>query len=146
MTADELAQVSCGLLFLIGLGTGVWKYRAMITSSDGLAPAYVDVCHRAALMYAFACLLLVEFARRSAWPEAVNLVAVAVPVVFFTLAVASYGIHGLLRDTDNQIRKPHVFGAHTLHVGFITAFVYATAVGEIGGFVTLFVGTLLPVG
>lgn len=146
MIAVELAQVSCGLLFLVGLGTGVWKYRGMITSLDGLAPAYVDICHRASLMYAFACLILVEFARRSAWPESVNLVAVAVPVLFFSLAIASYGVHGVLRDTDNQIRKPHALGGRKLHSSVITVFVYATAVGEIGGFVTLFTGTLLPVG
>ncbi|HYD26333.1 hypothetical protein [Brevundimonas sp.] len=51
----------------------------MITSEAGEAPAYVDICHRAALMYAFTCLVLAQFAGLSVWPEPVNLIGVAVP-------------------------------------------------------------------
>ena len=143
MTAVHLAQLSCGVLFLVGLMTGIWKYRCMITSPAGQAPSYVDICHRAALMYAFACLVLVEFARLSAWPEKVNLVAVAVPVLFFILAIGSYALHGILRDTDNQIQRPHVLGERQLHGGVVSAFVYATAIGELGGFLVLFSGSAL---
>jgi len=142
MTAVHLAQLSCGVLFLVGLATGVWKYRGMVTSPSGLAPPYVDVCHRAALMYAFACLVLTEFAQLSAWSEAVNFAAVGVPVLFFVLAVASYALHGVMRDTDNQIRRPHVLGDRHVHGGFVSAFVYATAIGEIGGFLVLFSGSM----
>lgn len=141
MTAVELAQFSCGGLFLTGFATGVWKYRGMITSHTGCAPPYIDICHRAALMYSFACLVLLEFARRSAWTETVNFFAVAVPVGFFVMAVASYALHGLLNDTDNQIRKPHVLGKGHVHGAFISMFVWATAIGEIGGFGVLFTGT-----
>lgn len=140
--AVHLAQLACGLFFLTGLATGAWKYRAMIVDSDGQAPAYVDICHRAALMYAFACLVLAEFARKSLWPEAVNLPAVAVPVLFFALAVASYAVHGVLRDTDNQLRRPHRLGRRHVHGGAITAFIYALIVGEIGGFLVLFSGSI----
>jgi hypothetical protein len=142
MRAADLALLACGALFLTGLVTGVWKYRAMITSADGLAPPYVDTCHRASLMYAFACLVLAAIARRSVWPEAVDLVAVAVPVLFFVLAIVSYAVHGVLRDTDNQLRRPHVLGARLVHGSAVSAFVYATAVGEIGGFLVLFAGAL----
>lgn len=142
MTAVELAQLSCGALFLIGLATGVWKYRGMVMSHTGFAPPYIDICHRAALMYSFACLVLLEFARRSAWPENVNFFAVAIPVGFFVMAVGSYALHGLLNDTDNQIRKPHVLGKGHVHGSFISIFVWATAIGEIGGFGVLFAGAL----
>lgn len=140
--AIQLAQLASGILFLVGLVTGVWKYRAMILAAEGQAPVYVDVCHRAALMYAFACLVLTEFARLSVWPEAVNRLAVAIPVVFFVLAVASYAVHGLLGDTDNQLRRPHRLGNRRVHGGAITAFIYALTIGEIGGFLVLFSGSL----
>ena len=48
--AVQLALLSCGGFFLIGLATGAWKYRAMITNADGQAAVHVDICHRAALM------------------------------------------------------------------------------------------------
>lgn len=140
MTAVQLAQVSCGGFFLTGLVTGVWKYRCIITNPDGQAPAYVDMCHRAALMYAFACLVLAEFARLSAWPEGVNTLAVAVPVFFFASAVVSYATHGLLNDTDNQLRRPHTLGVRHVHGRVVTVYIYGLAVGEIVGFLVLFSG------
>lgn len=140
--AIHLAQLASGVLFLVGLVTGVWKYRYMIIDADGQAQVYVDICHRAALMYAFACLVLAEFARLSVWPEMVNRLAVATPVLFFGLAVASYAIHGVLRDTDNQLRRPHRLGSRKVPGGAITAFIYALAAGEIGGFLILFSGSL----
>ncbi|PIB92575.1 hypothetical protein [Caulobacter sp. FWC2] len=140
--AVKLAQLASGLLFLTGMGTGVWKYRAMITDADGQAPVYVDVCHRAALMYAFACLVLAEFARLSVWPERVNLAAVATPVLFFALAVLSYAIHGVFGDTDNQLRRPHRLGRGQVHSAAISLFIYALTAGEIGGFLVLFAGSL----
>ncbi len=82
LEATHLALLGCGAFFMTGLITGLWKYRGMITNADGQASAYVGICHRAALMYAFGCLVLAEFARLSEWPAAVNLVAVALPIVF----------------------------------------------------------------
>jgi hypothetical protein len=146
MTAVQLAQLSCGAFFLFGLMTGIWKYRGMITSIDGVAPAYVDICHRAALMYAFACLVLAEFARLSAWPGEVNFVAVALPVIFFAAAVASYAVHGVLQDTDNQLRRPHRVGARNVHGRVVSLFIYLLAAGEIGGFATLFAGFVRRLG
>jgi hypothetical protein len=139
--AVQLAQLACGGFFLTGLATGVWKYRAMITDGEGVAPAYVDVCHRASLMYAFACLVLAEFARLSAWPPGVNLAAVALPVVFFAAAVATYAVHGILRDTDNQLRRPHRLGPGQVHGRIISLFIYALILGEMGGFLVLLAGS-----
>lgn len=139
--AVQLAQLACGGFFLTGLTTGVWKYRAMITDPEGVAPAYVDICHRASLMYAFACLVLAEFARLSAWPPSVNLAAVALPVVFFAAAVATYAVHGILRDTDNQLRRPHRLGSGQVHGRVISLFIHALILGEIGGFLVLLTGS-----
>lgn len=140
ISAVQFAQLSCGSFFLFGLITGIWKYRGIITSDDGQAPAYVDICHRASLMYAFACLVLAEFARLSTWSEDVNLAAVVLPVVFFAAAVASYAIHGALQDTDNQLRRPHRIGERNVHGSVVSVFIYLLAAGEIGGFAVLFAG------
>lgn len=142
LSAVDLARLGCAALFLAGLLTGVWKYRAMMRSPEATAPVYVDICHRAALMYAFACLVLAEFAGSSAWPQAVNQAAVAVPVAFFISAVAIYAIHGLLRDTDNQLARPHRLGRRTVHGRVISLYMYALVAGEIGGFLVLLSGYL----
>lgn len=147
MNAVQLAQLGCGAFFITGMLTGLWKYRCMITSPNAQAPAYVDICHRTALMYTFACLVLMEFARHSVWPERVNAIAVVVPMIFFASAVASYALHGVLRDTDNQLHRPHVLGRAHLHGSVISVYIYLLVAGELGGFLVLFTGfikSLLP--
>ena len=141
MAPVQLAQLSCGCFFLTGLATGAWKYRAMISDIDGQAPVYVDICHRAALMYAFACLVLAEFARLSVWPAWVNLIAVATSVAFFASAVAAYALHGVLRDTDNQLRRPHQLGRGQVHGKVMSLYIYTLLTGEIGGFLVLLSGS-----
>lgn len=120
-----------GLIFLWALALGVWKYRQMTTSENHLAHPYVDIAHRAALLYSFATLLLAVFVELSAWPTAINMTAMAVVVSFFVGAIVSYVAHGLLRDTDNQLSHP-VRGTH--------AFMLALIVGEIGGAAVLVAG------
>jgi hypothetical protein len=140
--AVAIALVSCGLFFLAGLAAGVWKYRCIMTSANAQAPVYVDVCHRSSLLYAFACLVLAEFAKRSAWSSAVNAWATAVPIAFFASAVGTYAVHGALRDTDNQLARPHRLGGGTLPSGVVAAYMAALIFGEIGGFLLLFAGFL----
>lgn len=142
MNAVQIALLGCGLFFITGMVTGLWKYRCIANSPDAQAPVYVDICHRTALMYSFACLVLVEFAQRSAWAETVNRIAVAVPVLFFGSAVATYALHGWLRDTDNQLRRPHVLGGGHVHGGVVSVYMTLLTAGEIGGFLVLFTGWL----
>jgi hypothetical protein len=103
----------------------------MATSEDGLAHPYVDTAHRAALLYAFATLLVAAFVELSGWSDAVNLVAAFAAISYFAAAIATYVWHGWHRDTDNQIRDP-ARGTH--------AFVWSLAVAEIGGFSVLLAG------
>ena len=142
LSAADLAVLSSGLFLILGLATGFWKYRCMIASEDAEAPYYVDVSHRAALMYGFACLVLAEFARLSAWSPTINLIGVVVPVLFFASAVATYVVHGILRDTDNQLKRPHRLGTSQVHSGVISLYLYSLAIGELGGFLILFSGSL----
>ena len=140
--AVQLCIVSAGVFFLTGLLTGAWKYWHIARSPDAKSPVYVDIAHRAALMYSFASLLLAVFAGLSVWPDTVNLIAAALPLAFFALAIGGYIIHGILRDTDNQFLKPHRVGAMSLPPALITGFMWALMTAEIGGFVVLFAGFL----
>ncbi len=141
-SAVALAVLASGGFFLTGLLTGVWKYAAMARSADAQAPYYVDICHRASLMYSFAALLLAVFAAHSAWSPQTDFWATAFPLAYFAMAIGTYAVHGLLRDTDNQLQKPHRLGKGTMPGILIHSFMWALIVAEIGGFVVLFAGVI----
>ncbi|MFN8160750.1 MAG: hypothetical protein U0R52_06870 [Solirubrobacterales bacterium] len=132
MGSDTKAVLlAAGLIFVWALVLGVWKYREMIGSEDGLAHPYVDTAHRAALLYSFATLLIAVFVELSAWSTAVNLIAAFAAILFFVAAILSYCWHGHRRDTDNQLRDP-VPGTRQ----YMAALIFA----EIGGFTVLLAG------
>lgn len=131
--AARLALTSSGLFLLTGLATGVWKYHAMMTSSDHRAPVYVDIAHRAALLYSFAALVMMKLVEHSPYSNAVQLWATSVPLVFFAAAVFSYIYHGYLDDTENQLAERN----------FVSTWGMALLIaGEIGGILVLFWGFL----
>lgn len=119
-----------GFIFLSALLLGVWKYHGIRV--DGAAHIYVDIAHRAALMYSFAGIVLAVFTELSAWPTIVNLTADLVVLAFFVGAIASYVLHGLRRDTTNQFDGQIPAGLRLSMYGLIA--------GEIGGFGVLFSG------
>jgi len=126
--------LAAGLMFLLALSLGVLKYRQMLASAGGLAHPYVDIAHRAALLYSFATLLVAVFVQFSGWSELVDLICAGVLYFFFVAAVVGYINHGLRRDTDNQIRDRYPTPA-ALH-GFMTALI----LGEIVAFSVLLAG------
>jgi hypothetical protein len=130
-TDTTLTLLAAGLIFLLALVLGVWKYRQMATADNHLAHPYVDIAHRAALLYSFATLLVAAFVELSGWPAWVNLTAAMVMVFFFVSAIVSYIVHGALRDTTNQFERP----GPGLHVSMV-----ALIAGEIGGFAVLLAG------
>lgn len=142
MTADQLCLLAAGIFFFSGLLTGWWKYRCMATSPEAVAPVYVDIAHRTSLMYAFSALLLREFVPYSPLDATGTLWAVGAPLLFFALSIQIYIVHGLLRDTDNQLRKPHRLGATTLPGWMLHGFMGLLALAEIGGFAVLLYGVL----
>ncbi|HEY0972983.1 MAG TPA: hypothetical protein VGE57_00655 [Solimonas sp.] len=145
MTAELFCLLAAGVFFMSGLLTGVWKYTSMMASKEAQAPVYVDIAHRTSLMYAFSAILLREFVPYSPLGPTGTLWAVAVPILFFASAIAMYILHGILRDTDNQLRRPHVLGRGTVPGALITVYMVALIVGEIGGFAILFFGLLRSV-
>jgi hypothetical protein len=134
LAADTKAVLLAdALMFLIALLLGVLKYRQMLGSEDGLAHPYVDIGHRAALLYSFALLLVATFVQLSGFSELVNLLAAGAMTVIFFSAVGDYAMHGLRRDTDNQIRD---------RVPGLKPFMTILIIAEIGGWLVLIAGFL----
>jgi hypothetical protein len=142
MIAVRFCLTSAGAFFLTGLLTGVWKYAHTLSSADARAPVYVDTAHRASLLYAFACLLLAELSERSAWRDSVNLSASIVLVVFFAASVIAYVVHGVLRDTSNQLQRPHRLGNRIIPAAAMVTFMVVLSLAEIGGFLVVLSGFL----
>ena len=138
-----LAIIAAGIFFLTALLTGVWKYLQIRASEEAIAHPYVDIAHRASLMYSFAALLLSRFAEISQLSPVVEWWAVALPLFYFAYAIVLYIIHAALKDTDNQLKPPFKIGAVALPSSFIGLSMWSLAVAEIGGFCVLFYGVLI---
>jgi hypothetical protein len=130
----KITLLAAGLIFMLALVLGVWKYRQIMVADDHRAHPYVDIAHRAALLYSFATLLIAVFVELSAWPSWVNLTAAMVVVFFFVGAIVGYISHGVRRDTVNQFENP----TRGTEVGM--ALLIA---GEIGGFGVILVGFIV---
>jgi len=141
--AEKVCLTFAFVFFLTGLLTGVWKYWHMARSDDASAPTYVDIAHRSSLLYSFAAILLGQLAAVSAFSDPVNTLAALAALVFFALAITAYIVHGILRDTDNQLRRPHVLGAFTLPDWSMTLAMLLLIAGEVGGFVVLGSGAMI---
>lgn len=134
MSADTKAVLTAdAAMFLCALLLGVWKYRQIATSEDHAAHVYVDVAHRAALLYSFALLLIATFVQLGGFGELVNLLAAGAMTSYFFASVATYSVHGWRQDTDNQFRDP-IRGTHAYMATLILA--------EIGGWLVLVAGFL----
>lgn len=142
LTASRFLLASAGLFFFFGLLFGAWKYACIARSEEAQAPLYVDIAHRAALLYSFACVLVAQLCGASAWSNAVNLAAAIVLVLYFAAAVFGYAVHGALRDTDNQLKRPHRLGKKTIGDGVMRTFLISLIVAEIGAFLVIFSGYL----
>ncbi|HEY6120013.1 MAG TPA: hypothetical protein VIV66_08650, partial [Pyrinomonadaceae bacterium] len=119
------------VFLLAGLITGVVKYRKIMSSQSHRAPVYIDIAHRAALLYSFASLVMAKLLEYSPYSPSVQLVAVTFPLFFFAVTIGGYCVFGILNTTDNIFNRRN----------FITTwYMYALIVGEIGGFVVILWG------
>lgn len=122
--AVKISLAASGLFLLAGMLLGVLKYRRIMRSPAHRAPVYVDIAHRAALLYSFAALVIAKLVEYSPYPKRVQLAAAGVPLVFFALTIAGYAAHGLRDDTEN------IFAERNFTT---TWFMYALIAGEIAG-------------
>ncbi len=130
----RIGIVGAGAFLLCGMTLGVWKFAHMRKPPNHTSPIYVDIAHRAALMYAFAALVLGALAQFSVWPSHVNTVAVAVNLLFFTSAVGAYVVHGFRQTEHTQYRDSNLI---------TTWGTWALIAGELAGTATLLVGVIL---
>jgi hypothetical protein len=131
--AARLALTASGLFLLTGLVTGIWKYHGVMTREGNRAHVYVDIAHRAALLYSFAALVMMSLVEHSPYSITVQLWSTAVPLFFFAAAIATYVYHGFAEDTQNLFRTRNFMS--TWGMVLLIA-------GEIGGVVVLFWGFL----
>lgn len=125
--------LAAGLIFMGALMLGIWKYRQMAASLDGLAHPYVDIAHRAALLYSFASILIAVFVQFSGWSETVDAVAAFVVIGFFVSAIGAYAYTGATRRSENQFREGEAPpGLHP--------YMWLLIVAEIAGFSVLLAG------
>ncbi len=132
-TAPRIALAASGIFFMTGLLTVVWKYMCMRRHQAAEAPHYVNVAHRAALMYAFSAQLLAVFAAVGAFSDTVNTVAVIFPLLFFGIAIIHYINLGLTSQSNNSMRDSSGRKKDYLILNVL-------AVAEIGGFSVLLLG------
>lgn len=122
--AIKLSLAASGLFLLTGLLSGVLKYRRIMTSPEHRAPVYVDIAHRASLLYSFASLVIAKLLEYSPYSTRTQLWAAGVPLAFFAVTIAGYMAHGLKDDTDNIFHERNFT---------TTWYMYALIIGEIGG-------------
>lgn len=129
--SEKIAVLFAGIFLLVGMIAGVWKYAKTMRSAEHRAPVYVDIAHRASLMYAFACLVIAKLVEFSPFGETAKIVIVSVPILYFVLTVIGYIREGMLDRTDNMFASPN----------FVTTwFMYGLIVGEIAGIALLVFG------
>lgn len=120
----KISLLSSGLFLLAGMLIGIVKHQRMLSSSDHIAPAYIDIAHRAAFLYSFAMLVIAKLLEYSPYSENVQLSAMGAVLAFLSITIAGYFTHGMRDKTDNLFRERNFS---------TTWYVYMLAAGEIGG-------------
>lgn len=129
-----LAIVLSGAMLLVGMATGTWKYVEMMRSPERRAPRYVNIAHRAALLYACAIGVLALLAMLSPLPQWLEITAISIDSLFFFIATGTYIQLGVQRVERTQYHeKNFTTGAGT----------WILAVAEIGTTLILFVGACM---
>ncbi len=103
--AVKLTLAASGIFLFVGLIGGVLKYRGIMTSPDHRAHPYIDIAHRASLLYSFAALVMATLLDFSPYTDQVQLLITGVPLFFFAVAIARYYRLGLEGKVTNQFQE-----------------------------------------
>jgi hypothetical protein len=122
--AIKVTLLSSGLFLLAGMLIGIVKHQRMLKSADHMAPAYIDIAHRAAFLYSFAMLVIAKLLEYSPYSVVVQLGASGVLLLFMSITIVGYFTHGMRNKTDNLFRERNFS---------TTWYVYLLTIGEIGG-------------
>ena len=121
--AVKISYLSSGLFLLAGMFIGIVKHQRMLNGPEHIAPAYIDIPHRAAFLYSFAMLVIAKLSEYSPYSRNVQLAATGSVLVFLTVTILGYFTHGIRNRTDNLFQR---------HFS-TTWYVYMLTVGEITG-------------
>lgn len=135
--AIKITLAASGLFLFVGMVGGVLKYHGIMTSPSHRAHPYIDVAHRAALLYSFAALVMAKLLEYSPYPQAVQLLITGVPLFFFAVAIAQYFRLGLARRVTNQ------FSERNFNTTWGMALLIVGELGGVGAIVWGFVSTQL---
>jgi hypothetical protein len=89
--------------------------------------------------------LLAKFAKLSQHLNSVEIIAEGVVVFYFATAITTYLVHGLLKDTENQLKAPHAISRLTISSKMISVYIWALIGAEIGGVLVLFYGVVIGI-
>jgi hypothetical protein len=132
--AIKITLLFSGIYLLTGMLTGILKYRGMMQSKTHEAPVYIDIAHRASLLYSFAALVMAKLLEFSPFPLWLQLLSTVIPLIYFSLAIASYIKLGLQNVEITQFNERN----------FITTwFMYSLIAGEIGGVFLIVLGFVM---
>ena len=129
--AVKISLAASGLYLLVGMLFGVVKYAKIMRSAEHRAPVYIDIAHRAAFMYSFAALVMAKLLEHSPYTARVQLGALGLVLLFFTLTIVGYFAVGLRDRTDNLFRRRNFT---------TTWYMYLLIAGEIGGLAVILWG------
>ncbi|BBL20432.1 MULTISPECIES: hypothetical protein [Acinetobacter] len=139
--ATKLAILFSGIYLWIGMLTGLWKYYQIRKSAHSRAHPYVDIAHRSSLLYAPATLILATLGHFTIWSDYAVLTCIGINILFFSLSILSYILHGVLKDTVNQFQVPHQLGKWYLPKILMTIFMFLLVIGELVASGFLIIGT-----
>ena len=122
--AIKISLACSGVFLLTGMLLGVVKYQKMMTSHTHQAPVYIDIAHRALLLYSFAALVMAELLRYSPYSTSAQAWIAGIPLFSFAVIVVRYIQLGFENKVDNQFRERN----------FNTTWgMYFLIVGQVGG-------------
>ncbi|EEY78417.1 hypothetical protein HMPREF0012_01286 [Acinetobacter calcoaceticus RUH2202] len=140
--AVQLAIVFSGIFLWIGMLTGVWKYWQIRRSELSRAHYYVDIAHRSSLLYAAASLILAVLSYFTVLTENITLWSVLANLLFFSFSILVYIVHGYLKDTTNQFKRPHRLGRLNLPSWLMSLMMVALIIAELLATAILVMGTI----
>jgi hypothetical protein len=111
--------------------TGVWKYAAIMKSENHKSSMYIDIAHRNALLFSFACLVIAKLMESSPFSTTMQMVITLIPLFYFSLTTINQIKQGFLGRTET-IFKERNFST--------TWFTYGLIIGEIGSILLMISG------
>ena len=129
--AVKISILFAGLYLLVGMLTGVWKYAAIMKSENHKSSLYIDISHRNALLFSFACLVISKLMEFSPFSPIMQLVITLIPLFYFSLTTVNQIKEGFSGRTET-IFKERNFST--------TWFMYGLIAGEIGSISLMILG------